>query len=271
MRIEEVEIRLIVPDVHRRRPINETVVKELAESIKREGLLHPITVRLDGNRLRLVAGAHRLEAVAMILGLDTISAIICDLSDDEAEVVELEENLVRNDLTKAQRDENICRLAELLKLGQNVPVSDKGGRGRIGISAVLSQRLGLQKKTVQRALRGGKQYVPRNTPEPKPRTEAQDTAAAPSAKSLMEAAFVLIHDCWGDLPDAFRADLKLTIAELPGGQIAEGQMLLPPRKIKELADAVTDSIFREGVARMVENSERSINRKMCEGAPWGTA
>lgn len=229
MRIEEVEVQLIKPDIHRRRPINEVVVKELADSIKREGLLHPITLRLDGDHLRLVAGAHRLEAVAFILGWDTIPAIIADLSDDEAEVIEIEENLVRADLTREQRDTQIRRIAELIKVGQNDPVSSRGGRGRLGLALHIAQRLGLQKKTVQRALAGGKHYLRNKKPEPPKEPEA------PSPSIMMDQAMAIIQECWTDVADGYRASIKATIAALPGGDDFLSAPFIAPWEIEDMA------------------------------------
>lgn len=84
-----------------RRPLRG--VKELAASIEEVGLLNPITVRMDGPcNYRLVAGYHRLEACKAIGWLE-IDATIVDLNDLEAELAEIDENLVRQDLTVPQR------------------------------------------------------------------------------------------------------------------------------------------------------------------------
>ena len=50
----------------------------------------------------MVAGAHRLRAHEL-LGRETITCTIRDLSDDEAELVEIEESLMRSELTAAER------------------------------------------------------------------------------------------------------------------------------------------------------------------------
>ncbi len=77
-------------------------VKALASSIEDVGLLNPITVRKDGDGYRLVAGYHRLEACKAIGWLE-IDATVVDLNDLEAELAEIDENLVRHDLTVIDR------------------------------------------------------------------------------------------------------------------------------------------------------------------------
>ena len=71
----------------------------LADSIRAVGLLHAITVTPD---LRLVAGYHRLEACRQ-LGWAEISATIVSLTELDRELAEIDENLVRNELTVLER------------------------------------------------------------------------------------------------------------------------------------------------------------------------
>jgi ParB family chromosome partitioning protein len=87
----------------RLRDVCEAAAEQYALSISQSGLLHPVIVRpSEHGGFDLVAGAHRLRAHEL-LDLETIRAEIRDLTDDEAEIVEIEENLFRNDLTCAER------------------------------------------------------------------------------------------------------------------------------------------------------------------------
>lgn len=213
MNYQLVECHLIVVDVHQRRPLNEQAVKELAASIENDGLLHPITVRPDGNgKYRLVAGHHRLEAVFMILNRPTIAATILSLNDNEAEIIEIEENLRRNELTIEQRSEAIRRFAELQKLRHGDALSDKGGRGRVGLSKLVAQQLGVSKKKVERALRGGKVYLPPRGKEP-PRPPQEVTPS-----ELVDAGLKLIRANWTEISENSRSMLKAEVASLPGGE-----------------------------------------------------
>jgi ParB family chromosome partitioning protein len=70
----------------------------LAASIEAIGLLQPIVVRKDADGYVLVAGERRLRAVRQV-GMESISAVIRDGADDEANLTEaLVENLQREDL-----------------------------------------------------------------------------------------------------------------------------------------------------------------------------
>jgi hypothetical protein len=91
---------------NRLRPLNAEKVAELAESIAQVGLLQPIGVRPDGT---LVYGYHRLEACKQ-LGWTEIPAVVVDGDDSHAELAEISENLIRNELTLLERAEHLARM-----------------------------------------------------------------------------------------------------------------------------------------------------------------
>ena len=94
----------------RLRGLNEKQVARLVESIRKIGLLNPITVwempGAEGNMVEpdygIVAGAHRLEACKR-LDHTEIAAIVVDLSDLKRQLAEVDENLAGSTLTKAER------------------------------------------------------------------------------------------------------------------------------------------------------------------------
>lgn len=90
---------------NRLRPLNDAKVAELAASIAAIGLLQPIGVRPDGT---LVYGYHRLEACKR-LGWTEIPAVIVDMGDLHAELAEIDENLIRSELTVLEQSEHIGR------------------------------------------------------------------------------------------------------------------------------------------------------------------
>jgi N6-adenosine-specific RNA methylase IME4 len=94
----------------RKRKLDEERVRELAESIRELGLLQPIGIRNDGT---LVFGWHRLEA-CKLLGWDEIEATVVSAEDAlRAELAEIDENLVRNELTALERAEHLARRKEI--------------------------------------------------------------------------------------------------------------------------------------------------------------
>ncbi len=78
----------------------------LAVSIKNEGLINPITVRVhptNKDRFQLIAGRHRLYAVKTINGEEVIACHVVDMNDAEAEIASISENLWRHDASKTQK------------------------------------------------------------------------------------------------------------------------------------------------------------------------
>jgi len=73
-------------------------LNSLAESIRSNGILQPLTVRRAGDKYELIAGERRLKA-AKLVGLETIPCIIVDASDQESAVYAVLENLQRANLT----------------------------------------------------------------------------------------------------------------------------------------------------------------------------
>lgn len=94
----------------RKRKASTYKVRELADSINRLGLLNPITI---SSKKELIAGLHRLEA-HKLLGLSHIEARIDDFNDLKKEMAEIDENLVRNELSILEQGEMILKRDKLL-------------------------------------------------------------------------------------------------------------------------------------------------------------
>lgn len=113
---------IIVAD--RLRETDEAQVELLAENMAQRGLRNPIEVRpLGDGRFELVAGMHRLTA-ARRLGWTTIAAhVVAIETQAEARLLEIEENLVRHDLTELDR-------AVFLAEWKALYTEQSGARGR---------------------------------------------------------------------------------------------------------------------------------------------
>ncbi|MEM4246415.1 MAG: ParB/RepB/Spo0J family partition protein, partial [Candidatus Bathyarchaeia archaeon] len=77
------------------RPLDEQTVANLMTSIQNIGLLQPISVRRVEGGFELIFGMHRLEACRR-LGWKDISATIMEISEQESFLVQIAENLQRN-------------------------------------------------------------------------------------------------------------------------------------------------------------------------------
>ena len=84
-------------------------VEALMNSIDRIRLLHPITISKDHT---LIAGRNRLEACKR-LGMKTIRARIVDVSKIEAELIEIDENIVKKKLSTIESAELMNRRKKL--------------------------------------------------------------------------------------------------------------------------------------------------------------
>jgi len=141
----------------RKRKLNEDKVKELAESMNLLGQLEPITITKDNV---LLAGWHRLEA-AKSLGWDEIKAECFDGDEIECELVEIDENLMRNDLTILEQGEHLARRQELI--GRNVGRYAKSNGSTVlplKTTAEIAKDIGLSETSAQRRMQAARNIVP---------------------------------------------------------------------------------------------------------------
>lgn len=85
------------PTAARIRPDDESL-SELMASIKVQGILNPLILNKKGDRYYCIAGARRYLA-AIKLNLPSVPAAVIQVSDDEAAVLSLHENLFRKNLS----------------------------------------------------------------------------------------------------------------------------------------------------------------------------
>jgi hypothetical protein len=111
----------------RLRKLRPEVVSELTETLASRGLLHPIVVQPDDRGFLLLAGEHRVVA-ARQLGWSSIAAVVLDgLDADEALLIQLDENLIRADLSPAER---ALHLRERKRLYEKLHPGTKHGGDR---------------------------------------------------------------------------------------------------------------------------------------------
>ena len=128
MKKEIVRIKLnkIIPNKSQPRlDFYDESIKGLAESIKENGLLQPVTVRKSGNQYELIAGERRYRA-CMLNGQKDIEAIILEKTDDESANLALIENLQREDLNAIEQALAMKRIMKTENLTQN-QLADKLG------------------------------------------------------------------------------------------------------------------------------------------------
>lgn len=112
-----IKLDAIEPSPHNPRKIDPKApsMQELAKSIKELGLLQPVSVRIFDNskgKYQLIAGERRWRA-AIIAGIESIPAIIHDVTDAQAAAFTVVENLQREDLSVLEESQGVNSLQTL--------------------------------------------------------------------------------------------------------------------------------------------------------------
>lgn len=103
--VRDIPVDKVIPNPYQPRKVfSDSALEELSKSIQEYGVLQPITVRQKDNGYELVAGERRLRA-AKLAKLETIPAIINNMSDQHSAVLALLENLQREDLNYIEEAE----------------------------------------------------------------------------------------------------------------------------------------------------------------------
>ena len=151
--IQDLELDKIVPNRYQpRREFSEDSIKELAETLDKDGLLQPIVVREDGDQYEIIAGERRYRA-AKSLGWETIPAIVKNMDDDQAASLALIENLQREDLNPIDEAKAYTNLMKLNNLTQTALAKDMGKSQSYVANKLRLLKLGDE---VQQALIEGK-------------------------------------------------------------------------------------------------------------------
>ena len=116
-----------------RRDFREEELRELAESLKNNGLVQPPTVRkLANGKYELIAGERRLRA-AQLAGWTKIRVTLVEADDQTAAVMTTTENLQREDLNPIEEAVSYRTLQEKFNLTQQ-EVAEKVGKGRATVA-----------------------------------------------------------------------------------------------------------------------------------------
>ena len=110
--------------------LDDEKMQDLVESVKINGVLTPVLLRMDENEEYEMVSGHRRMHAAQLAGLTTIPAIVRELSDDDAIVAMVDANIQREELLPGEKAFAYKMKQEAMKhqgsrtdltLGQNVP------------------------------------------------------------------------------------------------------------------------------------------------------
>jgi ParB family chromosome partitioning protein len=182
------------------RATDDKAVDALAESISRVGLLQPIGITVDK---KLIYGRRRVAACSK-LGYDKIPAVILDVDDLGAKLAEIDENLMRSPLTKAERIKALERRKEIYEAMHPETKKPKGGRPK------------------------------KNSAETAPFSE--DTAKATGKSKRSVQADVALSKCLDDLAVEIIADTPVANKKTELAKLAA----LEPTEQREIAQQIVD-------------------------------
>ena len=144
----EVDIDLVKPNPNQpRKHFDEDALNELADSIKKHGLIMPIVVNnMIGGQYMIIAGERRYRA-AKIAGKKQIPVVIRSYTDREIKEISLIENLQREDLNPIEAANAMKQLMDEYKLTQE-ELAERIGKSRPAVTNTL-RLLSLSREVIE--------------------------------------------------------------------------------------------------------------------------
>lgn len=226
-------------------------IEELSKSIAEVGLLNPITVDQD---YILIAGLHRLEAVKQ-LGWAEIECTVTSLEGLQAELAEIDENIIRCDFSSMESNDLLLRRKELYETlhpetqhgkrnGQTSKNEDSSFLAPKPFTQDTAEKLGVSRRTVEKKIKIARDLTPETKKivvennigsesalklsrlPPEQQQEAATSLANGMIRSVEEYQFPQ-RDTPSQAAENLPPVLERTAASKPAGQEAPGEMLVP--------------------------------------------
>jgi len=163
--------------------LDDELMQQTVESIKQAGVLNPTIIRpVPEGGYEMVAG-HRRQHAAELAGLDTIPAIVRDLTDDEAVILMVDSNLQRETITPMERAQAYKMKLEALKhQGKRIEVQGDATSPQIGEKSswavsIVANDAGASRSQVQRFIR-----LTELIPEVQEKVESGEVAFSPAVE-----------------------------------------------------------------------------------------
>ena len=198
-----------------RRAVESKPVEDLAKSIAAVGLINPITLTGD---YTLVAGLHRLEA-AKQLGWAEIECAVIGITGLQAELAEIDENIVRANLTKQELGEQFLRRKELYEMLH--PETKAGAAQAAGMNRAVGNNVSAKLASTS------KSFV-EDTSEKTGMSKRAVSRLLQIANNLTEDAKQIVK------ANNMTQDTALKLSRLPKAQQAEAASLLADGKIQSV-------------------------------------
>ncbi len=161
---------------------DDDLMQQTVDSIMQSGVLTPVIVRPDpGGGYEMVSGHRRLHA-AEIAGLETLPAIVRNLTDDEAVILMVDSNLQRETISPMERAQAYKMKLEALKhQGKTVSLPDEPTSNQVGrkleSAAIIGQQTGESQTQVRRYIR-----LTELVPELQEKVDSKELAFSPAVE-----------------------------------------------------------------------------------------
>ena len=148
----EIELRLIHPfKNHPFKVVDDERMQDLVESIRTNGVLSPVLLReAEMGHYEMISGHRRLHA-AELAGLETVPAIIRDMTDDEATIIMVDSNIQREELLPSEKAFAFKMKVEAIR-HQGTSRHDVGKSG-VESAEIVGKASGVGGRQVQRYIR----------------------------------------------------------------------------------------------------------------------
>ena len=138
--------------------LDDEKMQDLMESIRVNGILSPVLVRPIGNDIYEMVSGHRRMHAAMMLGMDTVPAIIREMTDDEAVVKMVDANIQREELLPSEKAFAYkMKMDAMRRQGSRKDLQEDTTSTQIGwkseTAELLGQELGESKNQIRRYIR----------------------------------------------------------------------------------------------------------------------
>ena len=129
-------------------------MEQLVESIKRNGVMPPATVRLkEDGRYELISG-HRRKKACELAGLETLKCEVKELTRDEAIIVMVESNLQRSVILPSEKAFAYkMRLEAMKRQGERSDLTSSPMGTKLRSDAELAEKVGESRNQIQRYIR----------------------------------------------------------------------------------------------------------------------
>ena len=134
--------------------LDDEKMQDLIESVKLSGVLTPVLLRVDSNdEYEMISGHRRLHAAKMA-GLNTIPAIVRELSDDDAVIAMVDANIQREELLPSEKAFAYrMKLEAVKRQGSRTDLTLSQNETKSRSDEVLSKQVGESRAQVQRYIR----------------------------------------------------------------------------------------------------------------------